>query len=275
MQRKSAVWKGSVSFGLVQFNIELYNAIKPHYFGFNLLHAKCNTPINYKRICPTCNQEVEWQDLVKGLKLEDGTYFIITKEKLEKLKPQKTDFIQIIEFVDKNLIEAIYYDQHYYILPSKSTDKAFFLFNLALEKAHKVAIGQFVLRDKQYVCTIEPYKNILLLNTLNYQYEIKNLNVEALKMPKFTLDEINLANQLINKLTVKKFDIGRFKDTFAEELKKQISMASKTKKNTKAKKEKEAQTHISLAQALKKSIKSKIIPKTVYSEKPVARAKSK
>ena len=125
--RNVASWKGSISFGLVQFNIELYSAIASHSLGFNLLHAKCHTPISNKRICPKCKVEVEWSDLVKGLKLDDGSYFIITKENLEKLKPEKTDSIQIIEFVSTSLISPIYLDQHYYVLPSRHTDRAFFL----------------------------------------------------------------------------------------------------------------------------------------------------
>ncbi|HEX2977843.1 MAG TPA: Ku protein [Candidatus Babeliales bacterium] len=277
--RRVSSWKGSLSFGLVQFNIELYSAIASHSLGFNLLHAKCHTPIANKRMCPKCNKEVAWSDLVKGLKLEDGSYFIITKENLEKLKPEKTDSIRILEFVDASAIDPIYLDQHYYMLPQKQTDRAFFLFGLALQETDRVAIGQFVMRDKEYVCAIQPHGNILLATTLNYDYEIKELKETAtLKIPKFEKAELNLAEQLINKLTVKKFSMSRFKDTFAQELKKKIAQAAKGKKLEKIKKVKEKKAkpekEHSLMQALRKSIKTRI-PTRASEQRPVARAKSR
>jgi DNA end-binding protein Ku len=277
--RRVASWKGSLSFGLVEFNIELYSAVASHSLGFNLLHAKCHTPIANKRICPKCNIEVAWSDLVKGLKLEDGSYFIITKENLEKLKPEKTDSIRIIEFVSSTAIDPIYLDQHYYVVSSRQKDRAFFLFERALEDSDRIAIGQFVMRDKEYVCAIQPHENILLLTTLNYDYEIKDIEKFApSKVPSFEKAELKLAEQLIDKLTVKKFSMSRFKDTFAQELKKKIEQAAKGKKlekvkKVKGKKEKPAKEH-SLMQALRKSIKKKI-PARTSEHRPIARAKSR
>lgn len=254
--RSSTVWRGALSFGLVNINIELYSAIKQHSLGFNLLHAKCHTPIKYERWCPRCNKEVSWDDIVKGLKLSDGTYFILTKEALAKLKQQKTDYINIIEFIDSGLLDTIYLNQHYYIAPSRATDKAFFLFMVALKKMNKIAIGQFVLRDKQYVCAIQPYKNCLLLTTLNYNYEIKKVaKIEELHVLKIEAKELKLAEQLIDKLNVKKFDISQFKDNFAQELQKHIKQSSKKIALPKIKKLKEKK--LSLVEDLQASLKEK------------------
>ncbi len=226
-----SLWKGTLSFGLVNIYVEAYSAIQEHSLGFKLLHAKCHTPISYQRWCSHCKQTVEWQDIVKGLKVEDDTYFILTQENLKKLRPEKTDTIEIIEFVDVLAIDPIYYDQHYYLAPAKVSDKAYFLFIAALSHLNKVAIGRFVFKDKEYIGAIQPHNNGLLLTTLNYEYEIRPFKkLEELTPPEHMESrELKLAEQLINKLSKKKFDMSRFKDSFAEKLKEQIKKASKGK----------------------------------------------
>lgn len=235
-----SIWKGSISFGLVSIRVRLYSAVREHAIGFKLLHAKCHEPIVYERWCPHCKKKVEWSDIVKGLKLEDGSYFILTQEKLKELKPAKTDSIDIVEFVDASQIQAIYLEHHYYMGPESASEKAFFLFKKALQESGKVAIGTFVMRDKQYACVINPYEQTMLLTTLNYAYEIRPLKEVPFigAQAKINPAELKLANQLIDKLTVKKFDLSQFKDTFAQQLKEAIKKGKKAKPS-KAKKEKE------------------------------------
>ena len=225
------IWKGSIHFGLVSIGIELYTAVQPHVIGFKLLHKECNTPITYKRWCDNCNKEVAWDDIVKGLKLPDGSYFIITPENLKKLRPTKTDTIDIVEFVDMAAVSPLYYDQHYYVAPQKDTDKAFFLFTKALARLNQAAIGQFVMRDKEYVCLLQPHLNALLLSTLNYEYEIKHIpQIDDLVAPgKVNEAELKLAQLLMSKLYKKEFDMSGFKDTFALRLAQAIKAQSKGK----------------------------------------------
>ncbi|MDR3646395.1 MAG: Ku protein [Candidatus Babeliales bacterium] len=283
--RSLSVWKGSLSFGLVNINIELYTAIKSHSFGFKLLHSKCHGAITYERWCDKCNEEVDWNNIVKGLKLEDGTYFIVTKENLDKLKPQKTDYINIIEFIDSKALEPIYFDQHYYIAPAKVTDKAFFLFAKILEKLDKIAIGQFVMRDKEYVCAIQSFRNSLLLTTLHYEYEVKQvLKIEELQVFKTLPEELKLAGQLVQKLSVKKFDMSKFKDSFEQELVKKIKQFAKgVHIATTSKVATPKVVEHSLVGALQASLKNKkpvakakkVVKKPVVRAKKVSRAKAK
>lgn len=221
------IWSGSLSFGLVTIPIKLYSAIKAHTLGFRLLHEACNTPLEFKRWCPRCKKEVTWDNTLKGLEQEDGTFFIFTKEKLEQLKPEKTDLISIESFVDHEQIHPIYFENHYYIAPDKKGIKAFFVFQKALFESGKVAIGKLVMREKEYVCSINSYESLLLLNTLYYSYEIRPIK-EAFefKQPIITKKELDLAYKLIGHLTEKKFNLTKYKDEFAEKLKK----ALKTKK---------------------------------------------
>lgn len=225
------IWKGSISFGLVSIPVRLYSAIQEHALSFKMLHDKCHTPVVYQRWCPHCKKEVQWQNIVKGFKTEDGSFVVLTQEKLRELRPQTTDTISIVEFVATSSIEPIYLEHHFYLGPEKTGEKSFNLFKKALQDARKVAIGTFVMRDKEYACMINPYGDAMLLSTLNYSYEIRDVsevpNLGSGK--KISAAEITLAKQLIDKLTVKKFNLAQFKDTFAEQLKAAIKKSKKEK----------------------------------------------
>lgn len=252
-----AIWKGSINFGLVSIPIELYSAVQPHVIGFKMLHSKCNTPITNKRWCPHCHKEINWEAIVKGLKLPDGTYFVITKENLQKLRPEKTDTIEVVEFIETRAVPPVYYGQHYYVLPQKSTNKAFFLLAAALKELEQSAVAQFVLRDKDYICLLQPYETGLLMTTLHYDYEIKHLDLfDKLKAPvKLDKEELKLAELLMSKLHKKKFDISHFKDTFAVRLAKTIKLKQEGKR-VKIEIEKPAtMPEVSLMDALRASLR--------------------
>lgn len=252
-----SIWQGSLSFGLVNIPITLYSAVESQVIGFTLLCDKCHNPISYKRWCEHCNKEVAWDHVVKGLKLKKDTYFVLTKENLQKLKPLKTDSIAISEFIDPIHINPIYFDKHYYIAPTKNGEKAYFLFVAALNKADKVAVGSFVMKEKEHICVISPYQNALLLTTLNYAYEIKPFSfLEKIKtVPKISADELKLALQVIEQRTKNKFDIHQFRDTFAQRL---IAVIKKSKgKRNVILKEKQKKTlpTKTLLESLKASLK--------------------
>lgn len=274
-----AVWRGKISFGLVEIPIRLYSAVQKQSLGFNLLHSKCNTPVNYQRVCPKCKKKVEWADVVKGMKLSDGSYFVMTKENLKKLRPEKTDAISIAEVVDEEAINPIYYDSHYYIAPEKVTDKAYYLLLKALEDMGKIAVGQFVMRDREHVCAIQPYQDLLLLSTLNYLYEIREPSVvEELSVsvhPKLTKAELKLAEQLVRKLTRKKFNMGNFKDTFAHQLKERIRKKTRGKEPASIKPVKRVSRKKIEEESLMDSLKASVTRVKPTSRRPVAMAKPK
>jgi DNA end-binding protein Ku len=231
--RMKAIWKGSISFGLVDIPVNLYSAIEQHSFGFTMLHAKCHTPLTYHRWCDHCHEEVPWASVVKGILLKNGSYLILTKEKLAEMKAVQTDQIKVIEFVDADLIPPLYVDNNYYLSPTQKNSEAYFLFAKALEKTNKVAIGRFVFKEREHMVTLKAYSGGLLLTTLNYDYEIREQQLP--KAPVLDKKELALAEQLIAKLTVKKFDISTYKDSFIEQLKAHIKQAEKSKKKTASK----------------------------------------
>ncbi len=219
-----SVWKGSMSFGLVNIPVRMYSAIEPKTFGFRLLHEECGTPIKYKRWCPHCGKDVAWNQITKGIELRKGHYLAISNDELKKMKPPKSDIIEIISFTDSYQIGSIYVNKHYYLSPEKAKDKAYFLFKEVLQSTAKVALGRFVMREKEHICAIGGYKSGLLLTTMNYSYEVRDINqLEELKTaPKLSEQELELAKQLIDKLYEESFDISQFKDTFADKLKEMI-----------------------------------------------------
>lgn len=228
-----SVWEGSLSFGLVSIPIRLYTAIRSHAPGFQLLCAQCKEPVSYKRWCQHCNKEVSWHDVVKGIQLKDGSYFIITQENLKKLKPEKTDTIDVDQFLDRSLIPFIYFENHYYVLPTAKHEKAYMVLLSAMEKTNQVAIGHFVMHERDHVCTISFYNGIMLLSTMHFSYEIKP--TPPLKTTKLQprSKELVLAQELITQLSTDSFDISGYKNTFIAKLIKAIKTAQSGKKTKK------------------------------------------
>jgi len=223
------IWSGSISFGLVNIPVKLYPAVEPQTKGFRLLHKKDKVPLQYKRWCPKHKQEIPWNEVAKGLEISKNKYFVFDKEQLEQLKPKRTDTIEIVEIIDSLQIDPIYFDHHYFIGPETEKEKAYFLFKHALDQCAKAAVGRFVMREREHVCAIESYKEGLLLTTLNYAHEIRDIKkIDYLQdAPSLKQQEINLAAQLIEKLQKKEFDITEYNDTFVDELKKLIKKKAK------------------------------------------------
>ncbi len=251
-----AIWSGSISFGLLNIPVQLYSGIAEHKFGFNILCGKCHNRLKNIRWCEHCAKEVAWDDTVRGFKKSDGSFFIMTEEAIQQLKPETIDTINIKEFVDKDEVEILYISDHYYMMPHKAKDKAFYLFACALKKSKKVAIGQFVMREKEYIVAISFYKNVLLLNTLHYHYEIRTVPLEGLESVKITKEELDLALLLINKLTHKKLVLSNYKDTFIEKLKKALSQKNRSKKGIKKLSKKTKAKKESLTASLQESVRS-------------------
>ena len=217
-----SIWSGSLSFGMVNIPVKLYSTVEHAAApGFKLLHAEDQSPIEYRKFCKKHDTEVPWSEIVKGLEVEPGSFFLFTKEELARLRPEKSDTIEIVEFVSPDQIDRPFLDSHYYVGPEKKKEKAFFIFAQALKASNRNAIGRFVMREKEYTCAIAPHEGGLLLSTLNYSYELKSIKgVENISdQVEIKEQELDLAVQLIGKLSVPHFDINRYKDEFAEHLK--------------------------------------------------------
>jgi DNA end-binding protein Ku len=205
----------------VNIPIKLYAAVDRRPVTFHLLHEKDKSPIEYKRWCSKGNHEVPWNEVVKGVDIGDGTYYVFSKSELANFRPKRSEVFEVAEFVDGSGIGRILTDQHYYLGPDKSGLKSFFLLRETLRRTGKVAVGSFVMREREYAGVIEPYGPTMLLTTLNFEDEVRSIEeMEGLKeSPELKKTELELAEKLIHKMTQKRLDISRFHDAYSEKLK--------------------------------------------------------
>jgi len=225
-----AVWKGYLGFGLVNIPISLYSAVEQNKISFRLLHSKDKAPINYKRVCSECGEEVSWDSIVKGLEIGKGEYYVLTKEELDELKPEGDDLVEIHEFVNKSEIESLYIHKHYFIGPVEGAERPYYLLKGIIRSNNKVAIATFVMREKKYLCMIADYKKGLLLSILNWEsniIRIENVTNMDFEPPNLKEREVKLAEELVEKLTSKSFNLSEYKDTFSENLEEAIKKRAK------------------------------------------------
>jgi DNA end-binding protein Ku len=224
-----SIWTGSLSFGLINIPIKLYSASEERSLSFKLFDKHGNCPISYVKVCRSNHKEVPYDDIVKGYEYEKGDYVILDEADFKKASPKKTELIEIIQFSDQSDIDPIYFEKPYYIEPDKKASKAYALLRDALAETKKVAIARFVLRNKEYIAAVKPEKDLLILNQLRYEDEIrKNEEIKAPKGSPYTEEELKVALSLIRHLD-KKFDPKKFHDTYTEELEEIIKAKAKGK----------------------------------------------
>jgi DNA end-binding protein Ku len=235
------IWSGSISFGLVNIPVKLVSAVQSEEIDFDMLSKKDMAPIRYARIDTKTDQEVPWKEIVKGFQYAKGKYVIVEEEDFQKASPEKSKSIDIVQFVKQEEIDPILYEKPYYIIPAKGGEKAYRLLLKALDTSGTIGIAEFMLRNREHVCAVKAHNDVLLLNQMRYQEEIREVpEVEAPAKEKITEKELALAMQLVEQLT-EKFNPAAFKDTYITELKKiikakaagkQIRIADEPKKAT-------------------------------------------
>ncbi|CAN5551218.1 Ku protein [soil metagenome] len=229
-----SIWNGSIGFGLVNIPVKLYSASQQNTISLDMLDKKDHAKIKYKRVNENTQEEVDWNDIIKGYKLDDE-YIIITDEDFEKANAKKSKIIEITEFVNEKDIDSIYYDKPYFLEPEKNGAKAYALLREALKKSKKAGIATFVLRNKENLSIIKPMGDGLILNKIRFQSEVRDIDQLNLP-PKLDIKgkELDMAISLIEQYTTD-FDIAAYKDSYTEELMNLIEEKSKGKK-TKVKK---------------------------------------
>jgi len=224
-----AIWTGAIGFGLVNIPVRLFSATESSDLDLSMLDKKDHARIRFKRVNEETGKEVAWENIVKGYDYE-GKYIILTDEDFEKASPEKSKIIEITEFVNEDEIDSIFFETPYYLEPQKAGEKAYALLREALEKSGKVGLGNYVMRSKESLCVLKPLENVIVLNKIRFAQEIRNVN--DLNLPGkagIKSAELQMAIALIDQLTGK-FDIAKYKDTYAEALLKLIHAKAKGKK---------------------------------------------
>jgi DNA end-binding protein Ku len=208
--------KTVISFGLVAIPISMYTATQDNDIHFNQLHKDDNSRIKYKKTCSHCGEEVTSKDLIKGYEYDKDHYVVITDDDLEKIKTEKEKSIQIMHFAQLNQISPIYYDKTYQATPEAGGDKAFELLRAALMSEQKIAIGKTVMGTKETLLAIIPREDGILISTMYYEDEIKDL-AKSYNKPELIEAEITMAKALINSM-VTPFDPVTYKDEYQVKL---------------------------------------------------------
>lgn len=249
-----AIWSGSLSFGLVNIPVKLYSAIGENRLDFDMLHKKDLSPIRYARVCRSDGHEIPYEDIVKGYEYQRGDYVVLTDEDFKKANVKKTKTIEVQDFSNEDEIDPIYFEKPYYLEPQKGAEKAYTLLREALKKSKKVGIAKFVLRSKEHLALVKPFGNMLLLNQMRYEDEIRKpdeLNLPTEKQA--AKKEIDIALALIDQLTTQ-FKPKEYHDTYREELERVINEKAKGKPIKAKGKEPEATDVADLMEVLKASL---------------------
>ena len=213
------LWKGAISFGLVNVPVKLYSATSPKTVRFHQLSRETGSRIRQKRVDSSTGDEVAFEDIVKGYELTPDRYVVVEPEELEALDPKATKTIDIEEFVDLDEIDPIYYDHSYYLAPATGGAKAYRLLLEAMRESGKVAIGKIVIRSKQQLCALRPSGEVMALSTMLFGDEVLPSDrldeLDGLQEAEASQRELTMAQQLIDSLSAE-FDPEKFKDEYRE-----------------------------------------------------------
>ena len=253
-----AIWKGAISFGLVTVPVGLYPATEhARELHFRLLHAKDESPIDYKRVCEAEGVEVPWSEIVKGYEVSKGEFVVMTDKDFARARTEATQTFAIRDFVPARAIDFLYFDQPYYLAPQgKAAAKSYALLRDALARSERVGVGTFVLRQREHLGALEPVDDALVLTTLRFAHEIRDPG--ALDLPAsgrgWDKREMALALQLVDTLA-HDWDPKRYRDTYHEVLREAIERKVEGKEVSASAPKKPARV-VSLARALEQSLKA-------------------
>ncbi|ASS48215.1 MAG: Ku protein [Candidatus Fluviicola riflensis] len=226
-----AIWKGAISFGLVNIPVKLYSATQQSSLDLDMVDPRDMSHIRFKRINEDTGKEVSWENIAKAYWLNER-YVLLEPEDFESAAPEKSKIIQVDHFVDETDIDTIYFENSYYVEPEKSGVKAYALMREALAKSKKVGIAQFVLRTTETLTVLKPRGNVLVLSKIRFAQEIRETS--DLKLPaasEVKPTELKMAMALIKQYTTP-FSIEKFKDEYAASLLKIIKAKAKGKKTS-------------------------------------------
>jgi DNA end-binding protein Ku len=218
------MWKGSISFGLVNIPVKLFSATEDKDMKFRQLHKKCHTPIQYAKRCPNCDEEVSNDDIVKGFEYVQGKFVILTDEELTALKEENEDkTVEIVDFVNLPEIDPIYFNRSYYIGPGENGQKVYALLREALKQSGKIGIGKISMRSKQQLAVIRTYEDVILMETIHYPDEVRNAR-DVPGVPQnanIEKKELDAAMLLIDQLTTT-FQPEKYQDEYRLQLQEKI-----------------------------------------------------
>jgi DNA end-binding protein Ku len=217
-----AIWKGAISFSLVNIPIGLYPATRREELKFHMLRDKDLSRIDYKRVAEADGEEVPWEHIVKGYEYEKGKFIVLKDEDFRRVDVEATQTVDIIDFVELDEIDPMFFDKPYYLEPQKGGAKAYALLRESLKKTGKVGIAKVVIKTRQHLAAVKPYGSILVLELMHFAEEL--VKPTALKIPgslEVGKKELDMATALIESMT-DHWDPDKYTDEYRSALLKLI-----------------------------------------------------
>lgn len=250
----ATVWKGYITFGLISIPVRLHTAARGERVSFNQLHKECNTRVKQQLHCPSCNTQVERSDLVKGYQDTKDEYILVEDQEIKKVQPQSASGMEILEFVQLDEVDPIFFDSSYYLMPEDAGRKAYHLLVSTMAEAGYAALAKIAMHQREYTVVVRPHKKGLTLHTMYYPNEIRELsdygkNTDIEIKPQ----ELQLAQQLVESLATA-FDPSKYHDQYQARLQEMIE-AKRAGEETAETEGPRLAPVIDLMEALQKSLK--------------------
>ena len=217
-----AIWKGSISFGLVSIPVGLYTAENAQELNFHMLDRRNLAPVRYLRVNEETGKEVPWDQIVKGYEFESGKYVVMSDADFERANPEATQSVDILGFAKKEEIDPIYYEKPYYLSPLKRGEKGYALLREVLRRTGRVGIASVVIRSKQHLATLLVEGQLLVLMLLRYSHEIRK--ADDLEVPEENLEsvgvkekEVEMAERLVEGMA-EPWEPEKYKDDYRDDL---------------------------------------------------------
>ncbi|WP_029271092.1 non-homologous end joining protein Ku [Virgibacillus alimentarius] len=218
------MWKGTISFGLVNIPVKMHAATENKDISLRQLHKECESPIKYEKVCPVCDRKVENDEIVKAYEYAKNKFVKLDEEDLKALKQEQGDkAVEIMDFVKLDEIDPVYFEKSYYLSPNEGGGKAYGLLRTALEETGKIGVAKMMIRSKEQLAVIRIYQNTLVVETIHYPDEVRNTQ-DVPNVPEKTnvnKKEIDTAKMLIEQLTTT-FDPEKYNDAYRTALLKLI-----------------------------------------------------
>ncbi len=214
-----AMWKGSISFGLVNIPVRLFAATEKKDLKFRYLHAPCHTPLEYQKVCGTCKTEVPWEEIIRGYEYEKGRFAVLSEEEINAAAGEKEKLIEIQDFIKLEEIDPVYFQNSYYLAPDGPGGRPYLLLWEAMRETGKIALATVTLRTKESMAAVRTYNDVLSLSTMFYPDEVRSVQ-ELPDLPKgveVREKELVMAKELIENLATP-FEPEKYQDSYREKL---------------------------------------------------------
>jgi DNA end-binding protein Ku len=249
----TSVWKGHITFGLVSIPIKLSVAARGETISFNQLHKKDHSRVKQVLFCQAEDKPVDRNELTKGFEYEKGKYVEIDEEDLKNIQPKTAKVMEISAFVNMKEVDGVYLESSYYVEPDEAGEKPYTLLFAALKETSRAAIAQITMHGREHIVCLRPGKKGLILHTLYYQDEIREMSEFRTDTSNLSKPELALAQNLIEAMAAE-YDPRAFKDTYRERVHAMIDAKVKGHKTVEAPQPQELAPVIDIMDALKRSL---------------------